>query len=158
MAGFDYSIIDNEHNRMSKETMVDLLRAADISGIIPIVRVRENRRAQILPGLDAGGLGVMVPETENAEEVKHVVESALYTPEGCRGYTNSGRAAGYGFMNASEYPRVSNENILVIANCETVKGLDNLSEMVAAPHLDFRWIGPMDLMQGRRCCRWDRGT
>ena len=89
----------------------------------------------------------MVPETSNAQEVKHVVDSALYAPEGCRGYTNSGRAAGYGWMDAGEYARVANENVLVIAYCETLEGMANLKEMVAVPHLDVLWIGPMDLTQ-----------
>ena len=72
--GFDYFIVDNEHSQMSKESMLSLLRAADISGIVPIVRVRENSRAQMLQALDAGALGVMVPETSTTEEVRRSEE------------------------------------------------------------------------------------
>jgi 4-hydroxy-2-oxoheptanedioate aldolase len=147
ICGFDYFIIDNEHSQMSKESMLSLLRASDISGIVPIVRVRENSRAQILQALDAGGLGVMVPETSTAEEVKHVTDSALYAPEGCRGYTASSRAAGYGSMDAAEYARKANEHVMTIVYCETLKGIENLDEMLAVPNLDVMWIGPMDLTQ-----------
>jgi len=147
LSGFDYFVIDNEHSQMSKESMVNLLRASDISGIVPIVRVRENSRAQILQALDAGGLGVMVPETSTAAAVKHVVDSALYAPEGARGYTASSRAAGYGNMNASEYAKVANENVMVVVYCETMEAIENIDAMLAVPGVDVMWLGPMDLSQ-----------
>ena len=147
LCAFDYFIVDNEHSQMNKESMADLLRAADISGIIPIVRVRENSRSQILHALDAGALGVMVPETSTAAEVKHVIDSAFYAPEGSRGYTASNRAAGYGSMDAAEYATMANANILAIAYCETMEAIENLDEMLAIPDLDALWIGPMDLSQ-----------
>ncbi len=146
-AGFDFFIIDNEHSQMSKESMVNLLRASDISGIVPIVRVRENSRAQILQALDAGGLGIMVPETSTAEEVKHVVESALYAPEGKRGYTASSRAAGYGSMDPTFYAKQANEQIMVIVYVETQEALENLDAILKVPHVDVVWMGPMDLSQ-----------
>ncbi len=145
--GFDFFVIDCEHTHIGKETMVGLLRAADISGIVPIVRVRENDRAQILHALDSGGLGVMVPETSSASEVRHVVDCAYYDPIGKRGFTPSNRAAGYTFMNGGEYAKMTNENVMVIVYVETKDGLDNLEEMLAVPGIDVMWIGPMDLSQ-----------
>ncbi len=147
MCGFDFIIIDCEHTHFSKETMVSLLRASDISGILPIVRVRENDRAQILHALDSGGLGVMIPETSTKEEVEKVVENAFYFPKGKRGYTASNRAAGYGFMNAEEYAAKANENVMTIIYSETTESLKNLEEMLAVPNVDVLWIGPMDLSQ-----------
>ena len=147
MTGFDFFIIDNEHTQMSKESMVNLLRASDISGIVPIVRVRENSRAQILQALDGGALGVMVPETSSREEVQLVVDNAKYAPLGKRGYTPSSRAAGYGFMNASEYAEIANENSMVVVYCETAKGIENIDEMLRVKGIDVMFIGPMDLSQ-----------
>lgn len=147
MLGFDFFIIDNEHTHMNKESMLALLRAADISRIVPIVRIRENSRAMILQCLDAGGLGVMVPETSTREEVEQLVDNAYYYPLGNRGFSPSHRAAGYGFMNGKEYAQIANENIMTIAYCETAKGLENLDEMLQVPNLDVMWIGPMDLSQ-----------
>ena len=145
--GFDYFIVDNEHSQMSKETLVNLLRAADISGIVPIVRVRENSRAQMLQALDAGALGIMVPETSTVAEVEHVIASAFYAPQGSRGYTASNRAAGYGNMDAAEYARTANANVMTIVYCETTEAIANLDAMLAVPHLDVLWMGPMDLSQ-----------
>lgn len=147
MAGFDFFVIDNEHTHMSKETMVALLRAADISGIVPIVRIRQNNRSMILQSLDAGGLGIMVPETSTRRDVEELVSNAYYAPLGNRGFSPSHRAAGYGFMDGAEYARRANENVMTIAYCETALGLENLDEMLKVPNLDVMWIGPMDLSQ-----------
>ena len=147
LCGFDYFIVDNEHSQMNKESMLGLLRAADISGIVPIVRVRENSRSQILQALDAGALGVMVPETSTVAEVEHVISSALYAPQGSRGYTASNRAAGYGSMDAAQYARTANENVMTIVYCETLEAISNLDAMLAVPNVDVLWMGPMDLSQ-----------
>lgn len=147
MIGFDFLIIDNEHTHMSKETMVNLLRAADISGIVPIVRIRQNNRSMILQGLDAGGLGIMVPETSTRRDVEELIDNAYYAPIGNRGFSPSHRAAGYGFMNGAEYAEQANKQIMTIAYCETAAALENLDEMLQVPNLDVMWIGPMDLSQ-----------
>ena len=144
---FDCVIIDNEHSQMNKETMANLVRTADLCGITPIVRVRENNRSMILQGLDAGAYCIMVPETNTAEEVSLVISRTKYAPLGDRGYTASQRASGYGNMDAAEYARFANENTMTIVYCETKLAIDNLDEMLRVPQLDMMWIGPMDLTQ-----------
>ena len=146
-SGFDCIIVDNEHSQMNKESMVNLVRTADLCGINPIVRVRQNNRSMILQGLDAGAYGIMVPETNTAEEVSLVISRTKYAPIGDRGYTASQRAAGYGNMDAAEYAKFANDNTMTIVYCETKQALDNLDEMLRVPHLDMMWIGPMDLTQ-----------
>lgn len=147
LCGFDFIIIDCEHTHFSKETVVSLLRASDISGILPIVRVRENDRAQILHALDSGALGVMIPETSTKESLQKIVENAFYDPVGKRGYTASSRAAGYGFMNPTEYAMIANKNIMTIGYVETAEALENLDDMLTVKNIDVIWIGPMDLSQ-----------
>jgi 4-hydroxy-2-oxoheptanedioate aldolase len=87
---------------MSTESMVNLIRMSDATGIVPIVRVRENNRSQILQALDAGSYGIMVPETSTKEEVKLVVERTKYAPLSNRGYSASQRSANYSNMNPKE--------------------------------------------------------
>jgi len=148
LSGFDYFVVDNEHSQMSKESMVNLLRASDISGIVPIVRVRENSRAQILQALDAGGRGVMVPETSTAEQVKHVVDSALYAPEGARGMIGVG--PGTDFESGGD-PRenlaFANAQIHVTIMLETREAFTHLNEIASVPGIDALTLGPSDLAQ-----------
>jgi 4-hydroxy-2-oxoheptanedioate aldolase len=146
-AGFDVIVIDNEHTSMSKETMVNLIRCADATGIVPTVRVRENSRAQILQALDAGSFGVMVPETSTKAEVELVVSRAKYAPRGNRGYSASQRSANYGNMNPREYSELENANTMVVVYCETAEAIKNLDEMLSVEGVDVMFVGPFDLTQ-----------
>ena len=42
MCGFDFFVIDSEHVSYNPETITDLVRVSDISGIVPIVRIKES--------------------------------------------------------------------------------------------------------------------
>jgi 4-hydroxy-2-oxoheptanedioate aldolase len=146
-AGFDFVAIDNEHTTMNRETMVNLIRAADAADIVATVRVRENSRAQILQALDAGAFGVMIPETSSKEEVELVVNRTKYAPVGNRGYSASQRSANYGNMNPTEYSKLSNENTMVVVYCETAEAIRNLDDMLTVKGVDVVFVGPFDLTQ-----------
>lgn len=147
LAGFDFFIIDNEHTAMNIESVVNLIRTGNLHGIMPTVRVKKNDAAEILQALDAGAFGVQVPQTNTKEDVQQVVDSVKYAPIGNRGYAASQRAAAYGFMNASEYAQISNENTLVSCYCETAAAIKNLDEILTVKELDIIFIGPFDLSQ-----------
>lgn len=52
--GLDFAIIDNEHSPIEAETTAALVRAAELSGICPLARVREISRPAVLKLLDVG--------------------------------------------------------------------------------------------------------
>ncbi|RQD71201.1 MAG: 2-dehydro-3-deoxyglucarate aldolase [Tindallia sp. MSAO_Bac2] len=147
LAGFDFFVLDNEHVAMSRDSMVNMLRAADAVGVDPIVRVRENATVEILQALDAGALGVQVPNVDTKQEAQDVISAVKYTPIGKRGFSPTTRAAGYGFMDKKEYVETSNEETLVVCHCETVQCIENLDAILTLDHLDVIFIGPMDLSQ-----------
>ncbi|MGE4282890.1 MAG: HpcH/HpaI aldolase/citrate lyase family protein [Clostridia bacterium] len=147
MSGLDFVIVDNEHTSMSKETMVNLVRASEIYDVPCIIRVRESDPNQILQALDSGALGVQVPAINTVADAKSAAMSSKYKPEGNRGYTASQRAAGYGIIPPAEYAMKANENIMTICYCETKEALDNLDEMVKIEGIDVIFIGPYDLSQ-----------
>lgn len=84
-AGFDFIIIDLEHGPNSILNAQNLVRAAQITGTFPIIRVRENSASAIGKALDIGALGVQVPQISNAEQAKLAVEYAKFGPIGMRG-------------------------------------------------------------------------
>lgn len=147
LSGFDFFVLDNEHVAMNRESMGNIIRAADSTGIVPIVRVRENREVEILQALDAGAAGVQVPNVDTAEQAQALVDSVKYTPVGKRGFSPSVRAAGYGTMDKKEYVKLSNENTLIVSHCETVTCIGNLDEILKLAEVDVIFIGPMDLSQ-----------
>ncbi len=147
MSGFDFIVIDNEHTAMSKESMVNVIRAAELFEVTPIVRVRDFDQPQILQALDAGAMGVQVPNINTQEQAQHVVKSAKYKPEGYRGFAYSQRCAGYGIMNGAEYAQMSNANVMSICYCETLDAYNNLDEILKVNGIDVIFIGPNDLSQ-----------
>lgn len=145
--GFDFVIVDNEHVSMSKQALVDIIRAAELMDLVSIVRVRENNAIDILQSLDAGAMGVQIPQVNTEENAKYAVASTKYEPRGNRGFAPSHRAAGYGTMDIYEYIQLSNDNTLVVCHCETKECMDNLDEILKNDDIDVIFIGPMDLSQ-----------
>jgi len=143
-AGYDFLVIDTEHGPMSVESTVDLLRAAELRGAPPVVRVAEASESAILRVLDIGAAGVQVPQVNSAETAHAVVRSSHYHPVGRRGLAMP-RAAEYGALSVKEYFQRSLEQTLVIAQCESREGLEKLDEIAEVPGIDVIFLGPFDL-------------
>ena len=68
-SGFDYMIIDNEHGTFEGESTLEAVRGANLSGILPFVRVREIARSAIMKPLDIGAKGLIIPFVEKVEDI-----------------------------------------------------------------------------------------
>ena len=97
LGGFDFAIIDAEHGINDLETMENMVRAAEAFGIVPIARVSTNEVQLILRYLDAGAIGVQIPQIQTATEAQQVVGAVKYRPMGKRGLA-AVRAARYGMQ------------------------------------------------------------
>lgn len=147
LAGFDFFVLDTEHVGMDRQELLHILRAAEASGITPIVRVRENQPVEILQNLDFGYLGVQVPNVDTPEDAARLVRSVKYTPQGDRGLSPSVRACRYATMPVRDYIEKANQETLVVSHCETVECVKNLDEILKIDGIDVIFIGPMDLSQ-----------
>jgi len=146
LVGFDFVILDIEHGYMSPETMVNLIRAAEVTGMTPITRVTENSETIILRSLDVGAHGVQVPMINDAAAARLAVRRAKYYPEGMRGVAFP-RSGNYGQVPIFDYFRQANYETMVVVQCENVTGLDNIEEIAAVPGVDVVFLGPFDLSQ-----------
>lgn len=145
--GLDFLVLDNEHVSMNTETLTNIIRAAQLYGIEPVVRVTCNEQSNILQVLDAGAAGVQVPNIDTLEQAHALQKYAKYMPLGCRGFSPSVRAARYGSLPIKEYIAKANQETLVVAHCETVTSWENLDDILKVPGIDVIFIGPMDLSQ-----------
>lgn len=145
LSGFDFFVVDCEHVGYNPESIVNLLRAADISGIVPLIRVRENRPVEILQALDAGALGVLVPQVNSRIQAQAAADAAHYPPAGTRGYAPTHRAAGYGLMPARSYVEAAEQAVFLGCYCETMACIHELSDILTLPGIDLIFIGPNDL-------------
>ncbi|HSW35531.1 MAG TPA: aldolase/citrate lyase family protein [Candidatus Limnocylindrales bacterium] len=146
-AGFDFVVIDTEHGPMNIESAENLVRAAKLVGITPIIRVRSNDPSLISRALDIGAGGVQVPQVSTAEQAKSVVRASRFAPDGERGVCCYVRAASYSHVNKHTYFKQANRDILVIVHIEGAEGVANLPDIVTVEGIDVIFIGPYDLSQ-----------
>ncbi len=150
-AGLDFVYMDTEHSSSTHESLVHMVRAAEISGTTSLVRIPEQTPGQypgyILRILDLGVMGVIVPHVDTREEAQAVVDSVKYHPMGKRGMFG-GRPTGYGYlMTTSEYVKKANEETMAIIMIESGEGVKNVKEILSVPGIDVIQIGSSDLSQ-----------
>ncbi len=149
LSGLDFLIIDTEHGPFDVESAMEFIRAAELRGIEPLVRIKDHSRASVLKMLDVGAKGLIIPNVETVEQVKKLVEYGKYYPMGRRGYA-AARCGGFGFDEhaagtISEYFSISNNETMIIPQCETKGCLDNIEEIASTEGIDGLFVGPYDL-------------
>ena len=143
-AGFDFVILDMEHGPVDIFNLQNLIRAAQIAGIVPIVRTPDSNETSISKALDVGAMGIQVPQVSNAEQAESVVNAAKFSPQGNRGVCRFVRAADYSAKDRFEYFKDANEN-LVIIQLEGTEAINNIDDILAVDGIDILFIGPYDL-------------
>lgn len=146
-AGYDYVMPDLEHTGISLRELEAVVRAADAAGISTVARVPGCAKRDILAVLETGVQGIMVPYVESVEEAKSAVEAARYGPMGKRGVYYLGYGSEYGKMPPLEHFRTANEELLIIVQTESAKGVQQAAEIAAVPGVDCLLVGPGDLSQ-----------
>ncbi|GMR10556.1 MAG: HpcH/HpaI aldolase/citrate lyase family protein [Anaerolineae bacterium] len=145
--GWDFLVFDGEHGPLEPRDCEHMVRAAELSGATPIVRVTTNQAHVILRFMDTGAQGAQVPVVNSADDAKAVVQSVKYHPRGVRGLAGV-RASGYGQKGPlTDYIQQANAETLVIIHIETAAAVDRISEIVAVEGVDVVFIGPTDLSQ-----------
>ena len=145
-AGFDFVILDMEHGPNSVRSLQGLIRAAQIAGILPIVRIKENNFELAAEVLDIGAGGVQGPRITTADGARELIRAARYAPEGNRGVCRFVRAADYSAADRFRYFKEANE-ALIILQLEGKEAIQNLDKILEVRGFDVLFIGPYDLSQ-----------
>jgi 2-keto-3-deoxy-L-rhamnonate aldolase RhmA len=143
----DFAIIDTEHAAFTSAEVADLVAWFSATTIAPFVRVTEIAYHLLARTMDAGALGVMVPNVKNAAEARAVVDAVKYAPLGRRGIGLGGALTGYRGVNPAEFLEYSNANTTVMCQIESVEGIENLEAIATTPGVDVLWVGHYDLSQ-----------
>jgi 2-keto-3-deoxy-L-rhamnonate aldolase RhmA len=146
-AGYDHVMPDLEHTSLTLRELETVVRAADAAGIVPLVRVPGPTKPDILSVLETGVRGIMVPMVESPEEAEMVVQAARYGPVGRRGIFYLGYNSGYTGIPPVEHFRSCNDELLIILQIESGRGVERAGEIAAVPGVDCLLIGPGDLSQ-----------
>jgi 2-keto-3-deoxy-L-rhamnonate aldolase RhmA len=145
VAGAEFAVYDMEHTGWSIETIRSLIATTPRPQLVPIVRIPASDYHFIARVLDVGSMGIMVPMVESAEQARAIANAAKYPPVGRRGAAFTIAHDDYRHDPIPEVIRSSNDEVLLIAQIETVKGLDVVEQIAAVPEIDVLWIGQYDL-------------
>ncbi len=145
LQGFDFLVLDAEHGPLEPGDCQQLVRAAELRGTTPIVRVPTNQQALILRYMDTGAAGAQVPMVCSAAEAEAAVRAIKYQPLGARGLAGT-RAADWGQRQSlAQYVPYANEQTLVVVQVETAAAVEHLDEIVRVDGVDGIFVGPTDL-------------
>jgi 2-keto-3-deoxy-L-rhamnonate aldolase RhmA len=144
-AGADFVIFDQEHSGWTTDVIRMLLATARAAEVIPLVRVPVALYHLIAPVLDLGALGVMVPMVESVEQAELIVRSVKYPPVGRRGAAFGVAHDDYVAGDVLKKIASANDETLVIAQIESVAGLENVERIAAVSGIDVVWLGHFDL-------------
>jgi 4-hydroxy-2-oxoheptanedioate aldolase len=143
-AGFDWLLLDTEHSPGDVLSVMGQLQAlSGFPAAMPVVRPASNDAVLIKRFLDVGASSLLIPYVQSAAEAEAAVAATRYAPQGIRGVSAATRATQFG--RYSDYAQVANDEIAVLVQVETQRGLDAIEEIAAVAGVDGIFIGPADL-------------
>jgi 4-hydroxy-2-oxoheptanedioate aldolase len=143
-AGFDWFLIDAEHSPNTLENILHQLQAIAPYGAAPVVRPPNRDPDMLKLLLDMGVQNFLMPMVESAEAAQALVRAVRYPPHGHRGVGHIlGRASRWG--RVGDYLKRADDEICLLVQIESRKGLDNLEAIAAVEGVDGLFVGPADL-------------
>ena len=141
-SNFDWICLDLEHGNISNEKLKDMVRVIELTKKFSFARLKSKNPDDVANILDTGVNGIIIPQVENAEDVKKVIKNTFYLPKKNRGVGFS-RANKYG-KDLKKY-QIKQKKTVVIAIIENKKAYQNLDKILSVKELSGIFIGPYDL-------------
>ena len=142
-AGFDWLLVDAEHGPNDVLTALGQLQAIAPYPSQAVVRPPVGDPVLIKRYLDIGAQSLLVPMVDTAEHARELAASTRYAPQGIRGMATMTRAARW--TRVDDYVQRAREEICLIPQIETLKGLENLDAIAGTDGVDAVFVGPVDL-------------
>lgn len=148
-ADLDFVFIDTEHGPFDNESVVEFIRACELAGFTPAVRIGDLTHREVQRVADAGAGAIVVPGLRHPDEFKKFVDLARFMPLGSRGFAPV-RSSGYGHRDwakggVAATMAGSDERLMLLPQCETVESLEHIEEIAGIEGIDGIFIGPFDL-------------
>ena len=142
--GFDWLTLDMEHQAFDWSLATTLFAAIADAGCVPLARVPEGKHFYIKRALDAGAWGIVVPMVDTVEQARTAIAAAKYPPVGNRSLGGGMHSLNFA-ASAGEYYRRANDEILVVLQTESARGIENAEAIYSLPGVDAIFVGPVDL-------------
>ncbi len=142
--GWDWLTLDIEHAPIDWSQAAAIFAAVADAGCVPLARVPEGSHHYIKRVLDAGAWGIVVPMVDTVEQAKLAIAAAKYPPEGNRSVGGGMHSMNFA-ASAGDYYSRANDEILVVLQTESPRGVENAEAIYSLPGCDAIFIGPNDL-------------
>lgn len=142
-SGVDWVLFDQEHAPRSHEDLLASLNAAERRGAHTVVRAAGHNREEIGRLLDMGVQNVLIPMVESGAEARAIAQACEFAPHGTRGVSAQTRAGSWGSNPA--FLSTARDGICVIAQIESLAGVDHVREIAETPGIDVIFVGAADL-------------
>lgn len=140
-SGFDFLWIEMQHSPMTYQDVAAMIWAGRDAPAIPFIRVPDATEGDIQKATDIGALGIIIPMVNSVTKVKNAVNFASYPPLGERSLGGGQHSELWG----SNYRHTANENMMVVAQIESPKGVEIVEECVKIEGLDIVMVASSDL-------------
>ena len=141
---YDWLFIDGEHGPHTVQTILAAARAIAPYDMTPVVRIPEAGTGIIKQILDSGIQNIIIPKVESGEETESIMYWASYAPRGNRGFGATAVRSGR-FGRHMDYLERNVEEICILPQIESRKGMENLEAIVKTPGVGAIFLGPIDL-------------
>jgi 4-hydroxy-2-oxoheptanedioate aldolase len=142
--GWDWLTLDIEHSPVDWSQAAMIFAAIADAGCVPLARVPEGSHHYIKRVLDAGAWGIVVPMVDTVEQAQIAIAAAKYPPIGNRSVGGGMHSMNYDASPTDYYAR-ANDEILVVLQTESPRGIENAEAIYSLPGVDAIFIGPNDL-------------
>ncbi len=141
---FDWLTLDLEHSPIDWHQAAAIFGAVADAGSVPLARVPQGSHDYIKRVLDAGAFGVVVPMVDTLEQATVAVRATKYPPIGNRSLGGGMHTLNFD-CTADEYFQRANDEILVVLQTESPRGIANADAIYSVPGVDAIFVGPVDL-------------
>lgn len=143
-SGYDWVCADLEHGAFDRHQLPDIFRAIERGGALPFARLCQADLRPIKAALEAGAQGLIFPMIESRAQLDEAIAQSLYADSGgCRG-VGFCRANGFG-RDFDAYREHAARELLLIAQIEHIRAVEDLDSILRHPRLDGIMVGPYDL-------------
>jgi 2-keto-3-deoxy-L-rhamnonate aldolase RhmA len=144
-AGCEFVIFDMEHSGFGMETVKKAIRYFEAASLPAIVRVPSKEYHHIARACDAGAEGLMLPMVATPDEVRRIIASMKYHPQGSRGVALQIAHDNYRPGTVADKFGRANQRPTFACQIETAEGVENVDAIAAIEGVDLLWVGHFDL-------------
>jgi 2-keto-3-deoxy-L-rhamnonate aldolase RhmA len=143
-AGIDFVRIDTEHSWRRDDSLENMINAAIIADVVPIVRVDRDDPFLVRKVLELGAGGVLIPNVLSARDAREMVAAAKFPPLGNRGLGPLCQSGEWGRRDRAEWVEWSNREPLIGVMIESVEAIEEIDDIMDIDGIDFVAFGPSD--------------